>query len=204
MTRNLLILALLFFLNSGFSQESTTTTLLRDLNQFDTTENYIKEGEYGLYNSEGKLMATVNYKNNKRHGSQKDFYLNGNIKRIVEYDNGYRELEKSFDDQGKEIELNNTIDIAPAYPGGLKEMYQYMANNFVQRINLSGKIIAEFVIATDGSVTNIKILKGLHKKLDEEAIRMLKSMPKWKPGTQNGIPVRVVYTLPITVHKQID
>ena len=62
---------------------------------------------------------------------------------------------------------------------------------------ISGKVTIEFVVNEDGSVSNVKVLRGIGGGCDEEAVRMVRGMPKWKPGKQNGIPVKVLFTLPI-------
>ena len=65
---------------------------------------------------------------------------------------------------------------------------------------VSGKVIMQFVVERDGSLTDIKVLRDLGLGTGEEAVRLLKSMPKWKPGIQNGRPVRVAYTLPFSLN----
>lgn len=62
---------------------------------------------------------------------------------------------------------------------------------------LQGKVFVQFVIEKDGSVSNIKVVRGVDSSLDKEAVRVISTMPKWKPGKQRGKPVRVAYTLPI-------
>ena len=65
--------------------------------------------------------------------------------------------------------------------------------------NIEGKVIVSFVIEKDGSVSNIKALKSPHSSLTEEVVRLVKAMPNWNPGTMSGKPVRVKYTLPLSV-----
>lgn len=62
---------------------------------------------------------------------------------------------------------------------------------------IQGKVYIQFVIERDGSITDVKVLRGVDASLDKEAVRVVKAMPKWKPGKQRGKPVRVSYTLPI-------
>lgn len=62
---------------------------------------------------------------------------------------------------------------------------------------ISGKVYIQFVIEKDGSITDVKVARGVDSSLDKEAVRVVKSMPKWTPGKQRGKPVRVAYTLPI-------
>ena len=69
---------------------------------------------------------------------------------------------------------------------------------------ISGKVYISFVVEKDGSLTDIKVVRPLGSGTDEEAVRVLKNSPKWKPGIQNGRPVRVAYTMPISFTLQTD
>ena len=94
------------------------------------------------------------------------------------------------------------IEVKPTFPGGINEFYQFIGKNFqTPKVEgLKGKIYVTFVIEKDGSVTNIKILRDIGYGTGEEAIRVLKECPKWNPGIQNGKPVRVLYSLPISLN----
>ena len=71
-----------------------------------------------------------------------------------------------------------------------------------QENNIQGRVTVQFVIERDGSITDVKVLRGVDPSLDKEAVRVVKSMPKWKPGKQRGKPVRVSYTVPINFRLQ--
>ena len=60
-----------------------------------------------------------------------------------------------------------------------------------------GHVIVTFIVETDGSLSDVKVIRGIHPLFDEEAVRVVKSMPKWNPGRQNGEPVRVKYSVPV-------
>ena len=86
----------------------------------------------------------------------------------------------------------------PEFPGGEGKLLQFIADSIhqplcVQEGKVKGRCVAEMIVEKDGSLSDIKIVRSLHKDCDEEAIRVLKSMPKWKPGRQRGKPVRVKY-----------
>jgi periplasmic protein TonB len=94
------------------------------------------------------------------------------------------------------------VEQQPEFPGGTSEMYKYLGKNIrypsaASRANVSGKVFMTFVVNTDGSITDVSVLKGLGFGCDEEAMRVVKGMPKWKPGKQSGRAVRVKYNLPI-------
>lgn len=71
-----------------------------------------------------------------------------------------------------------------------------------QENNIQGKVFVQFVIEKDGSVSDVKVARSVDPSLDKEAIRVVKAMPKWKPGKQRGKPVRVSYTVPINFQLQ--
>lgn len=96
----------------------------------------------------------------------------------------------------------DVVEQQPIFPGGTDELYKFISKNFKYpkkclRKNHQGKIYIQFVVNKDGSIGDVKILRGIDKDLDREAIRVVKSMPKWTPGMQKGKLVRVRYNLPI-------
>lgn len=104
----------------------------------------------------------------------------------------------------KEIYSTAELTDQPEYEGGITEFYKYIAANFkipeeVNKNKLKGKVFMSFIIESDGSLSNIKILKDMGHGTGEEAARVLKDSPKWKPGKMNGKPIRTSYSLPIMV-----
>jgi protein TonB len=94
------------------------------------------------------------------------------------------------------------VESMPEYPGGINALYQYISDEIryptiAKEIGIQGKVFVTFVIETDGSVSSVEVLRGIGGGCDEEAIRVVKSLPKWKPGKQRGVPVRVRYNLPV-------
>lgn len=99
-----------------------------------------------------------------------------------------------------ETELFVVVEDMPQFPGG--KVQQWIAKNVKYPVlamenGIQGKVYIQFVIEKDGSITDVKVLRGVDASLDKEAVRVVQSMPKWKPGKQRGKPVRVSYTLPI-------
>lgn len=110
--------------------------------------------------------------------------------------------ENKFVQKG-ENEVYNTAGITekPDFPGGIMEFYKFVGNNFKtpEQPNLKGKVYITFIIEKDGSLSDIKNIRDIGFGTGEEAIRVLKICPKWIPGKMNGVPVRVMYSLPITI-----
>ncbi|MBR3029386.1 MAG: TonB family protein [Bacteroidales bacterium] len=95
------------------------------------------------------------------------------------------------------------VEDMPEYPGGMEAMMKFVAENLkypeqMQKEKVEGRVLLSFVVEKDGSVTNIEEVQSPHPVLTEEAIRVVKLMPKWKPGKQDGKEVRVQFNLPIT------
>lgn len=87
------------------------------------------------------------------------------------------------------------------FKGGMEGLYDFVAKNIdYKKINgkINGKVFAQFIIEKDGSVTNVEIIRSLHPDADTEVLRMINLMPPWKPGMQNGRPVRSKFVLPMT------
>ena len=104
-------------------------------------------------------------------------------------------------------EVVSFAEVEPEFPGGIEALYKYMQDNVkypekAKAGKIEGRVIVAFVIEKDGSVTNAKVVRGVSDEIDAEALRVVSAMPKWKPGTQQGTPVRVQYNLPITFKLQ--
>jgi protein TonB len=100
------------------------------------------------------------------------------------------------------ISALHVVEESPEFPGGMKELLKYMKENVqypeeaIEK-GIEGRVWCQFTVKTDGSIDNIVVLKSIHKSLDEEAIRVIKNMPKWKPGKNyKGEVQDCKYTIP--------
>jgi len=104
------------------------------------------------------------------------------------------------DDNADKI-YTSPVEVMPEYKGGMERLYnrlQHIRYVFLDRMkNIEGKVWVSLVIEKDGSVNDVKMLRGLTEEQDKEVIRVVKNLQRWKPGMQDGKPVRVQYTLPI-------
>lgn len=94
------------------------------------------------------------------------------------------------------------VDANPEFPGGVPALMQYLTSNLkypssAQKAGVAGRVLVQFVVDTEGKICDPHCLNSIHKDLDAEAVRVVKAMPKWKPGNVKGNPVRVKFTLPI-------
>ncbi|WP_278700629.1 TonB family protein [Phocaeicola sartorii] len=95
------------------------------------------------------------------------------------------------------------VEVMPEFPGGMAECLKFLGKNIKypvqsQQAGVQGKVIVQFVVEKDGSVSNPKVVRSIDPDLDGEAVRVISIMPKWKPGMQKGQAVRVKYTVPVT------
>jgi protein TonB len=107
----------------------------------------------------------------------------------------------------QEQEIFQIVEEMPSYPGGDAKLMEFVAKNIkypqiARETGIQGRVFVGFVVEPDGSVSNVKVLRGIGGGCDEEAMRVVKSMPKWKPGKQRGKAVRVSYMLPVNFKLQ--
>ena len=110
----------------------------------------------------------------------------------------------------QEAEQNKVFDVVeqqPQFPGGMGALNQWLGSNIkypamAAENGIEGRVIVQFVVERDGSVSGVHVVRGVDPSLDKEATRVVAQMPKWIPGKQNGSAVRVKYTVPVTFRFQ--
>ncbi|WP_456312793.1 M56 family metallopeptidase [Pseudomonas shirazensis] len=112
--------------------------------------------------------------------------------------------EKTVSTQKQETTVIGIVEKQPEFPGGIVEFYKFIGKNFkmpaeASKNKIEGKVLMEFMVEKDGTLSEFRIKKDLGYGLGAEAERVLKLSPKWNPGTQEGQPIRVMYALPITI-----
>ena len=110
-------------------------------------------------------------------------------------------LNKDGTSPNKDLYIN--VETMPEFPGGVSALMEFLSKNVhypegAFKNGIQGRVICSFVVEKDGSISDAKIMRSVDTSLDEEALRVVNSMPNWTPGTQSGEPVRVKYTIPIT------
>ena len=101
-----------------------------------------------------------------------------------------------------EAEVFIVVEEMPEFPGGPAKMLEYIQKNvkypmMARESDIQGRVFVNFVVEPDGSISNVNVMRGIGGGCDEEAVRVVNSMPKWKPGKQRGSAVRVSFTVPI-------
>lgn len=112
------------------------------------------------------------------------------------------EIIEEVQEEVIEEEVFTIVEEMPAFPGGEAKLFEYLGKNIkypqiAKEAGISGVVYVNFVVGAQGNITDVKVLRGIGGGCDEEAVRVVKNMPKWKPGKQRGKPVKVSYNLPI-------
>ena len=107
----------------------------------------------------------------------------------------------------KKTEIFSHVEVPPQFPGGEAELMKWLRDNIsypaiAAEQGIQGRVVLRFVVGPDGTVGNVEIQRSLDPSCDREALRVVKKMPKWLPGKQNGNPVHVYYTLPVSFRLQ--
>ena len=111
------------------------------------------------------------------------------------------------EEEVEEQQIFQVVEEMPEFPGGLSECMKFLGKNIKyptisQENGVQGRVIVQFVVNKDGSIVDPVVVRGVDPYLDKEALRVISSMPKWKPGKQRGKAVRVKYTVPVTFRLQ--
>jgi protein TonB len=112
------------------------------------------------------------------------------------------EFIESTTEEVVEEEIFTIVEDMPSFPGGEEALFKYLGQNIkypqlAKEAGITGKVYVNFVVDKEGNVTDVKVLRGIGGGCDEEAMRVVKNMPKWSAGKQRGKPVKVSYNLPI-------
>lgn len=196
--------------NSGMYENNLRTGQWREsVNQIGFYNQGVRHGEWKTYNGDTLVVRISNYINGKLNGEQLKLDSLGNIVLKEEYKNGdlvsttadtstvYKEEMPIFpgcEDQnlkGEELQSCSQKKLLEYVYGKLR----YPKNS--RELNIQGKALVQFVIDKDGNVIDIKMLNGVANDIKNEILSLVNNMPKWKPGIQDGKPVKVLFTLPV-------
>ncbi len=117
-------------------------------------------------------------------------------------------VEKVEEKEEDEEVIFVVVETMPEFPGGQAALFKYLSENvkypvIAQENGIQGRVICQFVVNKDGAIVDVEVVRsGGDASLDKEAVRVIKSMPKWNPGKQRGKPVRVKYTVPVNFKLQ--
>lgn len=127
----------------------------------------------------------------------------------AEHDPRGVEITEIPEPEPDENSIFQVVETQPEFPGGMAELMKYLQKNIrypqiCKEQRVQGRVIVQFVVNADSTITDVNVVKPVNPYLDQEALRVVKAMPKWKPGEQRGEPVRVRFTLPVTFRLPAD
>jgi len=193
-----------------FENDKKVGEWIEKVNQKGHYSDDKKEGIWTEVDSKGRLKAKFNYANGELAGEQLHYDTLGNVKYTQVVENG---VIISSDQDTSDY---HTMTM-PRFPGCNYKMMKskeeckkcsdsklvaFLIKNLkypkkARNLEIQGIALVSFIVARDGSIDNVKILRGVSKEIEKEVIRLMASMPQWIPGTKNNEPVRVAYQLPI-------
>ena len=104
--------------------------------------------------------------------------------------------------KGDSDKIYDKVEELPAFPGGEVALMRFLSDNMkypkvARESGIQGRVVVQFVVGSDGSIGNAKVIRSIDPYLDKEALRVVSVMPRWKPGMQKGKPVSIQYTMPL-------
>lgn len=202
----------LFFYDEGPVEHMEVYTLVHDERK-DTIRNRIASESYLYPDGKTKEEVNVTYPTSKRgmetfSYTRKCFYPSGNLQ--YEESLGEKETEPRtvyYNEKGKKVKRpKQKFELfmqMPSFPGGQEALLDFLSQNvkyppIAQKNGIQGRVIVQFVVAKDGKISDVVVVRsGGDPSLDREAVRVIKSMPRWEPGKRRGKPIRVKYTAPV-------
>lgn len=159
----------------------------------------------GEFRIETSPEASILFEHTKSDGSKLVRFCTPKVLAQMNPDNMVIELipVNIIKPDATDADVYEVVENMPEFPdGGMPGLMKYLSDNIrypeaAHKAGIQGRVTVQFVVGKDGSIGNVSILRGVNADLDAEAIRVISSMPKWKPGTQKGEPVKVKYTVPV-------
>lgn len=163
------------------------------------------------FNADGTLNDQIQMKEEKNNGdgisySVEPFSIATGEGKNTTISSNDLKVKITFPAEEKDS-VYNQPEVMPEYPGGMDALMKYLSGNIkypeqAKEKNTQGRVLVSFVVEKNGSISNVKVVKGIGNGCDEEAVRVISAMPKWKPGMQNGKKVRVSFAIPISFKLQ--
>lgn len=160
-----------------------------------------KDGTQKIWYFNGQLKSSVDYVDNKYQGTILTYWENGQLKRKDTFVNNKFVAGECFNADGTFLKHFDYI-ILPTFRGGENGLIQYLRKTIIYPRDavargIEGMVLVDFMVLKDGTISKVALKSGISPELDQEAIRVVKSMPKWSPGMEDGEPVDCWFTIPI-------
>lgn len=161
----------------------------------------VENGTFIYYEENGTISSTGDYKNGEKNGSWSWYFSSGKISSKEDYKNDERSSAKFFDENGNEV-AEEIAEYMPEYLGGEKEMFKVIYSNIVYPTiardgGLEGLVIIQFIVDEEGNVINPKVVKSVHPSIDEEALKAINRLGKFKQGKLHNKIIKVRLNVPV-------
>lgn len=186
-------------------QEYSVKNGLRRVGQWknydpDSVRNAIPVGQHRSFRSPDTLWTLRNYRDGKL-AERRAFYPDGKLKRLEQYQGDSMVVGQCLRPDGTEVPFFD-FERRPEFPGGEQALMQYVSENLnypikARRRGVQGSVVVSFVIEKNGDVSSVEAVKKIGTGCDEEAMRVIREMPRWTPGYVDDRPVKVKYALPL-------
>ena len=152
--------------------------------------------------TQNRIKNVLEYEKIKRHDNIEVLKKGGHHCAVCEYLSKQAEKKNGGKNRGKDF-VYDVVEQMPSFPGGHQALFDYLDKNIkypakAVKNKIQGRVIVQFIVDEKGRLSDIKVAKKVEPYLDAEAVRVVKAMPRWNPGMQNGKAVKVRYTLPVT------
>lgn len=191
-----------YFINGVLTGKSVSYYENGQIESESTYLNNKVEGKSRSWYQNGQLKSECDNINGQYDGDIITYWINGKIKRKDKYKEGKFQNGVCSDSLGKEI-VHFDFEVMPIYPGGDKRMMSDVYNNIQYPVKsrdkgIQGRVIVRFAVNEQGAISDLEILQGINEELNNEAVRVIKELRRFKPGYEDGEPVKVYFMCPIT------
>ena len=197
------IILIVLFLNALYVPAQKVDTVSNEDGAISSTGSYDskgrQKGHWIYYWENGSKRCEGKYVRGNYHGKWLFYDDDGELLKVGIYKKN-RLIKNTLPD-GSPFK-NTTVEVMPEFPDGVDSLMAYLGSSITypsdaKEAGVEGAVYVSFIVEADGSVNDINFLKSIHPSIEQEVIRVIRAMPHWHPGTQNGKPVRVQYNLPI-------
>lgn len=176
--------------------------------KYSDYDHAVRHGRCSKWYQSGALHWEMMYEEGKKHGVEKVFYPNGQLKKELRWEQDSLKGGLFFHEDGtpktevfKEDLEETEEQTEPSFPGGELAMYKYLSQTVrypeqAKEEGISGQVVLIFVVNKSGEISNIEVFKTPHPILSDAVLKSVAKMPRWLPARVSGIPVRVRYTMP--------
>ncbi|TAG00594.1 MAG: energy transducer TonB [Cytophagia bacterium] len=188
----------ILYVEKEYDSESN---LIKRITHYKDKERKILHGLFTSFYKNNKLMDIGYYENDKQDGTWRYHHTEEKLAALIKCDNGKIVTEKYYNEDGTENTPEESNKEAE-YEGGKVAFYQFLSKNIrypqeARKKNIKGSVTIEFVVDKDGSLKEVKVKKGVHRLIDDEALKVIRSSPDWKPAKRFNRICRQRLALPV-------